>query len=202
MRLLVIRHAEQEFPRAPAFEDPPLSATGRRQARRLAYALRERILSRVVSSNMVRALETARPIVSSLRVPLVVEPQLAEISMGDLAAWSAAEQPEWDRLTACWAEGDLACACPGGESLADVIERVGPVATRLVAEADGHDFAIIAHAVVNGVVLSMLCPALRPMLGKDIGHSHTGIWELVGKGDNFEVMRRNDTGHLEVPVLP
>lgn len=84
MRLLVIRHAEQELPRAPAFEDPPLSTVGRRQARRLAYALRERILSRVVSSNMVRALQTARPIASSLRVPLVAEPQLAEISMGDL----------------------------------------------------------------------------------------------------------------------
>ena len=30
MRLLVIRHAEQEFPRAPAFENPPHIEAGSR----------------------------------------------------------------------------------------------------------------------------------------------------------------------------
>ena len=198
MRLLVIRHADQEFPCAPAFEDPPLTTAGHRQAQRLARALRGHALSRVVSSNMVRALQTARPVASALRVPLVVEPRLAEISMGELAPWGTAEQAEWDRITACWAAGDLTCGCPGSESLADVMERVSPVVTRLLAQAGGRDFVIVGHAVVNGVILSVLCPSLRSMLGKNVGHSHTGIWELEGEGTRFRVLRRDDTQHLEL----
>lgn len=196
MRLLVIRHAAQGPPCAPDFEDSPLTAAGHEQAQRLARALRRYPLGRVVSSDMARALQTARPIASLLQVPLVIEPRLAEVALGELASWHTAAQAEWDRITARWSIGELTCACPGGESLADVVSRVGPVVTRLVAEARGADFAIVAHAVVNGVMLCTLCPSLRHLLGKDIGHSHTGIWELAGRAHAFAVRRRNDTSHL------
>jgi 2,3-bisphosphoglycerate-dependent phosphoglycerate mutase len=196
MRLLVIRHAEPELPGPPLLEDPPLSPVGRAQAARLAESLQTRALDRVVCSSMRRAIETATPLAERLGVPLVVEPDLVEIAMGELAPWGPDEQAEWALITARWQRGEFQASCPGGEGLEDVIARVGPVVTRLASDSGQRGFAIVAHAVVNGVVLPTLCEDLRPALGRDLGHSYTGVWELERTGSGFAVVRRDDTSHL------
>jgi len=196
MRVLLIRHAEPDPPSPPQLEDPRLSEAGRAQAACLARAMRETRLDCVVSSTMRRAVETAEPLARALDIPLVTEPALVEIAMGDLAAWGPAEQERWSGITANWHRGQLEARCPGGESLSDVTRRVAPVISRLVHAQWDCGFALLAHAVVNGVILSMLSPSLRPALGTDLGHRHTGIWELEGSGLEFRVVRRDDTSHL------
>jgi broad specificity phosphatase PhoE len=197
MRLLLIRHAEPEPP-MPRWSDHdrPLTSDGRHQAACLARALRERKLDRVVASTMQRAFQTAAPLASVLGIPVLPEPGLAEIALGDLADWGPDSLAEWERVTRRWGEGDFAARCPGGESLADVIGRVEPVVLQLAVGPCEHGIAIVAHAVVNGVALSTLCPDLRPALGTDLGHSHAGLWELEGDGRAFRVLRRDDTQHL------
>ena len=197
MRILVIRHAEAAPPCPPLLEDPPLSAAGRFQAARLAVSLRAYKSDRVVCSSMQRAMETARPLAQVLDAPLVRESDLVEIAMGALAPWGPDEQREWASITARWQVGEFDAACPGGESLNDVIRRVRPVVTRLVADPCDYGFALVAHAVVNGVVLSTLCRDLRSALGADLGHSHASVWELEGHGLDFRVVGRNDVSHLE-----
>jgi len=199
MRILVIRHAEAVPPALPLLEDPPLSLAGRAQAARLVGFLRRRKLDRVVCSPMRRAVETATPAAKALGVPLVLEPDLVEIAMGALAPWGPEEQAEWAAITVCWQNGEFDVSCPGGESLEEVIARVSSAITRLVADTCEHGFALVAHAVVNGVVLSTLCQDLRPALGRDLGHRHTGVWELEGVGAGFTVVSRDDTRHLEEP---
>ena len=197
MRLLVIRHAEPELlSGACPDHERPLDATGRQQAARLADALRGHTLDRVVSSNMRRAVETAAPLADVFGVALLSEPALAEIDMGRLAPWGPDEWKEWESVTARWSAGDLATPCPGGESLSDVVIRVEPALDRLLADPRWHGLAIVAHAVVNGVVLSLLCPELRSKLGQNLGHSHAGVWELQGEGRSFRVVRWNDVSHL------
>jgi len=197
MRLLIIRHAQPE-PASAALPDGerPLDATGRRQAACLAEALRTQGLDCVVSSPMRRAMETAEPAAHVLSVPLVVAPELAEIALGDLSAWGPREQAEWEKVTSRWGQGELSACCPGGESLADVVERVEPAVSRLLGGLYQHGLAVVAHAVVNGVILSLVCPELRGTLGRAVGHSLAGIWELEGGGRAFRVLRSNDTQHL------
>ena len=197
MRVLVIRHAEQVLPFPLSPEDPPLSPIGHIQATQLAVSLRAYKLDRVVCSSMQRAMATARPLAQVLDAPLVRESDLVEIAMGALAPWGPDEQREWASITARWQVGEFDAACPGGESLKDVIMRVRPVVTRLVADSCDCGFALVAHAVVNGVVLSTLCRDLRSALGVDLGHSHASVWELEGHGLDFRVVRRNDVSHLE-----
>jgi broad specificity phosphatase PhoE len=197
MRLLIIRHAQPEpLSAASPDEQRPLDAAGRQQAACLAQALRGQKLDRVICSAMQRAVETATPLARTLGVPLIREPALAEINMGSLVAWGPAEWQQWEGVTTCWGAGDLAANCPEGESLADVVERVEPALDRLLAAPCRHGLAIVAHAVVNGVILSLLCPELRPALGRNLGHSLAGIWELEGDGAEFRALRRNDTSHL------
>jgi len=193
MRVFVIRHAEPEPFQGP---DPPLTPLGRQQAERLARALQGQRLDPIVCSTMRRAVETATPLSEAMGAALVREPGLVEADLGALWAFGAAEQEEWTRVCDRWRAGDFAARPRGGESLAEVIGRVGPVVRRVVAEGCERGVAIIGHAVVNGVILPLLCPELRPRLGDYLGHSFTGIWELEGEGRDFRVLRWNDSTHL------
>lgn len=197
MRLFVIRHATPE-PGSAAVPDGErvLSALGREEAARLARAVAGERLDRVISSTMRRAVETAQPVAEALGLPLILEPELAEIDIGALSAWGPDEEAEWERVAACWAGGDLEERCPGGESLSDVAARVEPAISRLLATRWRHGIAVVAHSVVNGVVVSTLCPELEAPLGHDLGHSCAGIWELEGEGREFRLVRRDDVSHL------
>lgn len=195
MRVLVIRHAETG-PELESCDDPPLSAAGRRQAALLAQSLRGQELGRVVSSSMQRAVQTARPLAEALKAPLMLEPDLREIRMGELAPWGDEEQEEWRRLVAQWQAGLRHLGPAGGESMNDLVDRVEPVVARLVADPAVSGIAVVAHGVVNNVILPLLCPDLRPVLRYELEQDNTGIWELEGGGREFRVVARNDTSHL------
>jgi alpha-ribazole phosphatase/probable phosphoglycerate mutase len=75
--------------------DPPLSEEGRKQAAALAGQLAVAELTRVFSSDLARALQTARPIAARHRLPVEAVPALREIDFG---AWEGRE------LSGLWAD--------------------------------------------------------------------------------------------------
>ena len=80
MELLLIRHARPErienADGSPA--DPPLDASGREQAERLAAWLADEKLDRIYASHLRRARETATPLLSGRGLELELEPRVAE----------------------------------------------------------------------------------------------------------------------------
>ncbi len=193
--MLLIRHAEPETDLSSG-NNPPLSEAGRTQAARLAEALGDSALDRVVCSSMERAAETARPLAEAVGAPLVVEPELREIGLGRLWPWGHEEQRQWSQLVAHWQAGRTDVGPPEGESLDDVAGRVWPIVARHVTDEEAGTLAIVAHGVVNNVILTLLCPDLRADMGMRLEIDHTGIWEVEGSGSTFRVLRRNDTSHL------
>ncbi len=88
--MLLLRHGASTFnvvdrkSRAdPGIEDPPLTATGRAQARAAAEALAEMGARRVLTSPYTRALETAAIVAERLAAPLAVT-----ALVGERRAWS------------------------------------------------------------------------------------------------------------------
>ncbi len=73
--LLLIRHGDCYEDLDSTLDDPPLSPTGREQARRLGERLRHADLAAVYSSPLKRAFETAREI----REDVIVDPRLIEV---------------------------------------------------------------------------------------------------------------------------
>lgn len=195
MRLLLIRHAEPDS-EADWGRDPPLTAAGRAQAERLAEALRDSALDRVVCSAMKRAAETARPLAAAVGAPLVVEPELREIDMGTLWRSGPEEEREWEQIVAQWRKGHTHVRLPEGESPDDVALRVRPVVARHVGDREVGGIAIVAHGIANRVILTLLCPHLLSDLGEQFPIDHTGIWELERSGSAYHILRRNDTRHL------
>lgn len=96
LQILLIRHAPSswnEEHRWQGWGDPPLSAQGRQQAHRAAIALRPESFAAVVSSDLVRAQQTAAILAEWLSLTVVTEPRLRERNIG---LWTGLTSPEID----------------------------------------------------------------------------------------------------------
>jgi broad specificity phosphatase PhoE len=96
-RLFLIRHGQPASSWGERESDPGLSEAGRAQAEAAAATLGPSAALKVVSSPMLRCLETAAPYVRARRIDLAVEPRISEIAtqagVEDRAGWLQARFP-------------------------------------------------------------------------------------------------------------
>lgn len=101
--------------------DPPLTDRGRAQAKDLAHVVATRGASRVLTSPLRRARDTAAPIAAECGVSAEVDERLVEIDYGD---WEGQPFASLDpEIVGRW-HRDPDLAPPGGESLVTVAVRV------------------------------------------------------------------------------
>ena len=131
-----------------------LSERGCRQARRLAGLLSETHFDAVLCSPLLRARETAAEIVRSRPFNYRSVSGLEEVNVGQ---W---ERLDWETIKREFPADyqkfnadPVEFGYPGGESLRQVLERVLPVFSGLVRQAAGNQIAMIAHTVVNRMLL-------------------------------------------------
>jgi probable phosphoglycerate mutase len=139
MDVVLVRHGETEWSRDGRHTgrtDVPLTARGEEQARAVGEALRGRSFALVLSSPLQRALETAR--LAGFSPELRAE--LAEWDYGDYEGLTSPEidarRPGWQ----LWSDG-----CPGGESPAQMTDRIDRFITRLRPMLALGDVAVISH---------------------------------------------------------
>ncbi len=142
MHLVFARHGESEANLrrtiANRADGPGLTAAGREQVARLAAALGDVPIGRVVASPLRRAVESAELLGSALGVEVDVSEALREFDCGihegrsDAAAWAAhaAIQVAW--LDPARADDRI----EGGESLTDLRARFRPFVDGLAATTD------------------------------------------------------------------
>src|ERR1700684_516802 len=93
--LLLIRHGTTDMAgKLCGSMDPPLNDVGRGQANDLVSLLRSRDIRLIYASDLLRAVQTAEYLSSDLSIPIVVRPDLREISFGE---W---EGRRWSELKA------------------------------------------------------------------------------------------------------
>jgi 2,3-bisphosphoglycerate-dependent phosphoglycerate mutase len=134
--LFLFRHGETDWNREGRLQghtDTPLNATGLAQAEALAQRLLAHWLDAVVSSDLTRALTTARIIAEVSGVPLLTDPGLREVSVGlaEGMLWEEAKARFGAELTEHWYSDDTV-AFPGGETGHQTLTR-GLAALRRVA---------------------------------------------------------------------
>lgn len=138
--------------------DHPLSPLGWQQMREAVGDAAP--WSQVVSSPLARCREFACELASRHQLPLVVEPELHEISMG---RWEgrrhreiAVSEPE---AFINFYRDPAVHRPPGGETLEALVARVGHVYDRLLAQHRGRHLLIVAHAGVSKAILGHLLKA-------------------------------------------
>jgi len=122
-----------------------LNAEGHEQAERLAWTLLGRGITRIYSSPLERALETAAPIAKALDLKVEVRDGLGEVRTGKWTGRRIDElehDPLWRRFLA-FPSGSRA---PGGESLAEVQARMVAELECLQARHPAETVAVVSHA--------------------------------------------------------
>jgi broad specificity phosphatase PhoE len=157
--------------------DPALDETGRDQACRLGAALGPRHLSVIISSPLLRAVQTAQPIAQ--RAGLDVETDQCLVDR-DYGPWTGISRKSViDR----WGSVDDA---PGVEPKAAVRERAVAGLTDIARHYRGGTVVVVSHDAVNRQVLAAFDADLGDpdALPQDNGHFNTlelrdGHWAVL-----------------------
>jgi probable phosphoglycerate mutase len=152
----LIRHAESTWNvegRWQGQADPPLSPRGREQAEQLALQLADQDVALLVTSDLGRALETARAIARQVGLEPRQDARLRELEAGSWSGLTHAEIEARDAVAlARFASGAVEARAGGGESRRDAAARAGQVLRELAGEAGGRPVAVVTH---GGVVTSL-----------------------------------------------
>lgn len=149
--VLILRHGQTDWnleKRYQGVSDIPLNAAGIAQASAVAEVLGARGISAVVSSDLVRAAETARIIGAAAGVPVTFDSRLREVSSGPwegkFFADIAREDPDLQRF---WSGGVPGVRAGGtGETREEVAERMlASLESHFEAVTDGGTLVLVTH---------------------------------------------------------
>ncbi|MHA6795411.1 histidine phosphatase family protein [Pseudonocardia bannensis] len=153
--LHLVRHGESTWNAAGRLQGHtphvPLTARGRAQAAATAAVLAARPVVAVLSSDLLRARQSAAPIAAAHGLPVRAEPALREQShgiwegrpvAGYAARLAAAPDPDW--------------APPGGESARALHTRVAAVLAAVLAGGSPGDIVLVTHGETIRAALAVL----------------------------------------------
>lgn len=153
----LIRHAESTWNAAGLWQgqaDPPLSERGRFQAARLAEALAQERVEILITSDLVRTVETAEIVASRLALEAYRESGLRELDAGSWSGSSRQQIASRDGdLLARFDTGDVDVRAGGGECRREVAARARQVLAQWAAQHAGRRVAVVTH---SGVIRSLL----------------------------------------------
>jgi probable phosphoglycerate mutase len=170
-RVYLMRHGEVDYFAADGRPFRPatvaLNADGRAQAEAAGRLLAAVPLDRVVTSGLPRAVETATLATAGRGLTLEVRPDLREIEAGRLAAVEALDAAAVERTVLGALSADIGpdSRFLNGETFASLQARTVPCFDALLAEPGWRHLLVVAHGVVNRVLLCRLLNAGLSALG-------------------------------------
>lgn len=174
MEIVIFRHGQTDWNVAGRLQgstDVPLNATGTTQAKDLAKRLLGFDFDVLVTSDLARAHATALAVIEGRDIPVIVDPRLRELGLGEAEGKTRAE------IEAKWGIEDFAkYNFPGRETASSVAERVNQVIDELIAK----NMKCIALSSHGGVVWNWLAQVTTR---EDVGR--------VGNTDAFHLRMEN-----------
>lgn len=201
IELIAVRHGETDFNadrRMQGHLDVPLSETGRVQAQAAAARLADEPIDKIYSSDLQRALETARIIREGREIELVTDLRLREFHMGTFQGMTLSEAREkhgdaWERFFI----HDADFALPGGQSRNQKQVEIASFMEEVVRSQAGGRMLVVTH---GGILIAML----RHVLGIPASHyfrvsiENTGIQRFRYKNETWQLVSWGEVDHLTV----
>jgi broad specificity phosphatase PhoE len=201
--LYLVRHGatEANLARPPRLQgrrhDAQLTRLGIRQAEATRDFLAIRPIDHCYCSPLLRALQTA----SIVAGPHGLTPQpLEALTECDVGRWEGLDWATIRYLDAEYYERFIANPAengyPGGESFADVYQRVAPVLNDLLRRHAGESILVVSHHVVNRTYLAGLL-GLTPNQARQVTLDNCGISVVVRDDEQTTVSTLNAAFHLQ-----
>jgi broad specificity phosphatase PhoE len=197
--IYLLRHGEVQGAETRRFIghlDVPLSPVGERQCTIQAARLRDVRLAALFSSDLTRARRSAEIIGAPHGLAPTIVPALREMDMGRWDGLTAGEirarEPE---AFADWMARVGEFPFPEGESVPDLLARVGPAFDAIAAAHPGQAVAIVAHGGPNR---ALLCRALGVPLGRLLafGQDYGALSVLEAFAGGWALRRLNEIAML------
>jgi probable phosphoglycerate mutase len=201
MELLLIRHAlpvRREASDGPA--DPELADAGHAQAKHLAAYLSSEPLDAVYSSPLRRALQTADPVAAAFALPVMIEPDVAELDREaneyvPVEELRDANDPRWQSIL----DGSWMAVHEAPELFA---ARVVTAVERIIAAHPGQRVAVVCH----GGVIGRYTAHVLELPGDRAGFfypNYTSIHRVAASRNGpRSIVTLNETAHLRGTGLP
>ena len=158
MKVILVRHAQTQWNRAGMIQgqqDSPITERGERETAALLAALEDEgyTAESVFSSPLTRARSMGEQLAALFQAPLVIDAALMEQSFGRYEGLSTQElQAEADALFA----HDAAFCPPGGESLAQAVQRMLAFLQLQHTRAAHKTLCVVCHGHVTQGLLALL----------------------------------------------
>jgi broad specificity phosphatase PhoE len=160
-KILLVRHGETEMNSAQRYwgkTDVNLGPAGLRQAEQLRDRLATEKIDFVYSSEMRRAVLTARTIASIHCLQETPCPELREIDFGQIEGLDfAGVQAQFPDIAKMWIDRDPNLCYPEGESLTQLDVRLARFRNRLLQHSEKEVVMVVAH---SGVLRTLICQLL------------------------------------------
>ncbi|MGD0006519.1 MAG: histidine phosphatase family protein [Anaerolineaceae bacterium] len=199
--IILVRHGQTEWNRVERFRgraEVPLNKTGLAQAKNAAVRISARWKpAAVYASPLGRATETAKAIAHACNLKLQPCDGLVDIDYGEWQGLTPEEaRLRWPDLVAAWYEHPETVQIPGGESLAQVRQRVTANLKDICWLYANKEIVLVGHIVVNRLILLEILG-----LGNErFWHLHQdpGAINVIEEKDrDFSLVSMNDTCHLD-----
>ena len=207
-RVLLLRHARTGHNQEGRFQghnDVPLDDVGRAEAERAARVLAGRLLGsavQMVSSDLVRATATARPLAQLLDVRVGLDPRLREVDVG---AWEDLTRPE---IARSWPDGLEAytrgedVAAGGAERRSEASARAAVAIAEHAAAVPSGWLVVVSHgSCLRGAVLRLIgVQTEEAVVLAGMGNARWA--ELRPREPRWVMLSYNAGVELEPPVRP
>jgi broad specificity phosphatase PhoE len=196
---LLLRHGQTPMSvqkRYAGRSDVPLTDAGVQQAAAAAKRLASAGLGVIVTSPLLRTVQTAQEVAAVTGAAVVTDDGFRETDFGAWEGLTFAEVRErWPGELTAWL-ADPEVAPPAGESLTEVSGRVTAALHRVLAARAGQTVLIVSHVTpIKTLVAAALLapPAALYRMHLDVA----ALSEIDWYADGPAVLRSfNDTGHL------
>lgn len=199
-RLILIRHGETAWNRERRMQgqtDTPLSDEGLVQARALGARMAAVRFAALYSSDLSRALETARPVAAATGHEIITDPRLRERAFGIFEGLTAAEiaaryPDELERFHS----RDPDYVVPEGESARMFHARCLPCLADIAERHSGEDVVVVTHGLVLDAVYRA-AHSMPPEAPRTVQLLNASVNVFARNGTDWRMESWGDVEHLQ-----
>lgn len=198
--VIMVRHGESKSNKENIFTgqmNTELTELGLRQAELAAEALKNVHIDRIYASDLTRAYNTGLPIAKSHGLMIEKNENLREIFAGDWEGLGFDEIKErFPEDYNCWREDIGHARCTGGESIAELYDRVVGEVIKLAKENPGKTVCLASHATPVRTVCAYASGISAEELHREPFPGNASISVFEYENGNLTAKVKGDVTHL------
>ncbi|NLY85884.1 MAG: histidine phosphatase family protein [Tissierellia bacterium] len=199
-KIYLIRHGQSEWnllSKVQGQKDANLTDLGREQARKLGERLIDEDIDIIYSSDLSRALETAKIISSIINKPIVESKEIREINFGIWEGLTLEEiLKKHKEQYLIWMKNPVQFKLEGAETLEALKDRVMNYVEKIILENKDKNIAIVSHnATLKIIILNLL--GMGNAFYKNISLHNVSLSIVECRQYNNVLTLLNDTSHLK-----